>query len=123
MSDRLRWRIAYALDRLPWTCWANLVSWALERQSLRAIGQDWVPVYRRRVSVPPEVCTEGEAERDALRRENEALREALVEAVDALFAVGAWWQSSGDNAAYPSGRVVVALQIARAALAAGEATP
>lgn len=26
---RWRWRIAYALNRLPGTCWANLVSWAL----------------------------------------------------------------------------------------------
>jgi hypothetical protein len=25
----MRWRIAYALDRLPGMCWASLVPWAL----------------------------------------------------------------------------------------------
>ena len=24
-----RWNVAYLLNRLPWTCWADLVSWAL----------------------------------------------------------------------------------------------
>lgn len=27
-TDRLRWRIADAVNRLPCTCWAGLVSWA-----------------------------------------------------------------------------------------------
>lgn len=27
--DRWRWRVASAMDRLPRTCWANLVSYAL----------------------------------------------------------------------------------------------
>jgi hypothetical protein len=28
--EKLRWRIAYLLDRLPGQCWADLVSWALD---------------------------------------------------------------------------------------------
>jgi hypothetical protein len=27
--EKLRWRIAYLMDRLPGQCWANLVSFAL----------------------------------------------------------------------------------------------
>lgn len=33
-QNRVRWRIAYALNRLPCTCWANLVSWALHSRPL-----------------------------------------------------------------------------------------
>jgi hypothetical protein len=28
-----RWGAAELLNRLPWTCWASLVSWALDRDS------------------------------------------------------------------------------------------
>jgi hypothetical protein len=27
--SRIRWKIAGLLNRLPWFCWADLVSWAL----------------------------------------------------------------------------------------------
>jgi hypothetical protein len=40
--DRLRWRVAYALNRIPGMCWANLVSWALRYRSLRETRQDWM---------------------------------------------------------------------------------
>lgn len=29
LGERLRWRIAYLLDRSPRFCWADLVSWAM----------------------------------------------------------------------------------------------
>jgi hypothetical protein len=28
--ERARWRIAYALNRLPWKCWPTLATWALD---------------------------------------------------------------------------------------------
>lgn len=31
----LRWRIAYLLNRLPWTCWAELVQWVRRDKSDR----------------------------------------------------------------------------------------
>lgn len=31
---KARWRIAVALDRLPFTCWARLVDWALGSRAL-----------------------------------------------------------------------------------------
>lgn len=39
MTEKMRWRIAHLLDRLPWTCWTNLVTWALGWNPLREIGQ------------------------------------------------------------------------------------
>lgn len=35
--SRLRWTIAHHLNKLPWTCWTRLVSWALDggRQDVR----------------------------------------------------------------------------------------
>jgi hypothetical protein len=33
-QNRVRWSIASALDRLPWTCWTSLVSWALHSRPL-----------------------------------------------------------------------------------------
>lgn len=47
-QNRVRWRIAGWLNRLPRTCWANLVSWALHRRPLidrhgdGDIRQDWM---------------------------------------------------------------------------------
>lgn len=29
MMEWIRWRIAKQLGKLPWTCWASLVHWAL----------------------------------------------------------------------------------------------
>jgi hypothetical protein len=28
--ERLRWRLAYLLNRVPWVCWADLVSWVMQ---------------------------------------------------------------------------------------------
>lgn len=33
-QNRVRWTVAHNLNRLPWTCWANLVSWALHSRPL-----------------------------------------------------------------------------------------
>lgn len=33
-QNRVRWRAASALNRLPWMCWARLVDWALHRRPL-----------------------------------------------------------------------------------------
>ncbi len=33
-QNRVRWTMAHHLDRLPWTCWAALVSWALHYRPL-----------------------------------------------------------------------------------------
>jgi hypothetical protein len=47
-QNRVRWNIAYALNRLPRTCWANLVSWAMRSRPLIGrhgdgdIRQDWM---------------------------------------------------------------------------------
>jgi hypothetical protein len=38
--SRIRWRIAGWLDRLPFMCWANLVSWALGSAPLSDTRQD-----------------------------------------------------------------------------------
>lgn len=29
-GEGIRWRIAHLLNRLPWTCWTNLVCWAID---------------------------------------------------------------------------------------------
>lgn len=29
MRERLRWKLAYLLDRLPGQCWADLATWAM----------------------------------------------------------------------------------------------
>ena len=34
LAVKARWRLAYALNRLPFTCWAGLVSWALGSRPL-----------------------------------------------------------------------------------------
>lgn len=48
MRERLRWRIAYAFNRLPGQCWADLVSWALAGMRVsRKLGYSplpWRPV-------------------------------------------------------------------------------
>jgi hypothetical protein len=47
-QNRLRWWAAWQLNRLPWTCWANLVSWALHSRPLvdrngdGDVRQDWM---------------------------------------------------------------------------------
>lgn len=47
-QNRVRWSIAYHLNRLPWTCWANLVSWAMRSRPLidrngdGDVRQDWM---------------------------------------------------------------------------------
>lgn len=41
LVDKLRWIAASLLNRLPGMCWANLVGWALRRQTLRHARQDW----------------------------------------------------------------------------------
>jgi hypothetical protein len=40
MAERLRWWTARQLDRLPFTCWADLVGWAQGWHSLRDVRQD-----------------------------------------------------------------------------------
>lgn len=35
-QNRVRWTVASWLNRLPWTCWTNLVSWALHSRPLFA---------------------------------------------------------------------------------------
>jgi hypothetical protein len=45
---KFRWWFADLLNRLPWTCWANLVSWALgskplyDRHGDGDIRMDWI---------------------------------------------------------------------------------
>lgn len=40
LPERLRWRIATVLNKLPNQCWANLVSWALGDRGYRP----WQPI-------------------------------------------------------------------------------
>lgn len=40
--NKLRWRVADVLNRLPGMCWANLVSWALRSRPLTETRQDWM---------------------------------------------------------------------------------
>lgn len=35
LAAKIRWKIAYRLDRLPAFCWANLVDWALSSRAER----------------------------------------------------------------------------------------
>jgi hypothetical protein len=48
LTVKLRWKFADLLNRLPRTCWANLVSWALgskpliDRHGDGDIRQDWI---------------------------------------------------------------------------------
>lgn len=47
IGNRIRWRVAYSLNHLPGTCWANLVSWALGSRPLLSrdgddARQDWM---------------------------------------------------------------------------------
>ncbi|PXY27408.1 hypothetical protein [Prauserella muralis] len=39
---KARWRLAYALNRLPGMCWTNLVGWVLRSCRLRETRQDWL---------------------------------------------------------------------------------
>jgi hypothetical protein len=46
-QNRVRWTVAHHLDRLPWTCWANLVSWTTHSRPLLSrdgddMRQDWM---------------------------------------------------------------------------------
>lgn len=41
MRERLRWRIAHLLDRLPGQCWTNLACWAGRHDEKRL---PWFPV-------------------------------------------------------------------------------
>lgn len=43
IPQRLRWSIAYALNRVPWLCWAELATWALYGPSDkdRALPMPW----------------------------------------------------------------------------------
>lgn len=47
-QNRVRWSLAQALNRVPRTCWAHLVSWALHSRPLfdrygdGDIRQDWM---------------------------------------------------------------------------------
>jgi hypothetical protein len=44
MVERLRWRIACGLNRLPGSCWADLVSWALDgSKAARRVGDSVLP--------------------------------------------------------------------------------
>lgn len=41
----IRWKIANALNRLPKTCWVNLVEWAQSERriwDLRGVNQEWL---------------------------------------------------------------------------------
>jgi hypothetical protein len=46
-QNRVRWTVAHHLNHLPWTCWANLVSWAMHSRPLLSrdgddMRQDWM---------------------------------------------------------------------------------
>lgn len=40
--ERIRWRIAHLLNRLPGQCWADLVSWVVDMGSIRRVSP-WSP--------------------------------------------------------------------------------
>ena len=58
MSERLRWAIARLLDRLPGTCWADLVSWAQQPKAVdRPLWKDlpsWFLVAEEDRMIAPE---------------------------------------------------------------------
>lgn len=41
LPEKVRWHVAYLLDRLPGQCWADLVSWVLGRSGR---WSPWSPV-------------------------------------------------------------------------------
>ena len=41
MNAKLRWKIAYLLNRLPGQCWADLVRWAMRSSDQRG---PWSPI-------------------------------------------------------------------------------
>jgi len=45
MGDRIRWRIAYLLNRLPGQCWADLATWA-GQYGPEPIRNPWSPIDR-----------------------------------------------------------------------------
>jgi hypothetical protein len=63
MTEKLRWRIADLMDRLPGQCWADLASWAL--YGPRKVARDgesrlpWRPITA--------MCRRDAAENDQLR--------------------------------------------------------
>jgi hypothetical protein len=77
VSERIRWRIAYLLNRLPGQCWADLVSWAIDGpRSARQRGDNWLPwrtiTSTCRVIEPPndrcycgKICARLDATREA----------------------------------------------------------
>ena len=38
MIRKLRWRVAALLNRLPWTCWPRIVTWALDGRKIHGEG-------------------------------------------------------------------------------------
>jgi len=69
-QNRVRWTIAHHLNRLPRTCWANLVGWALhsrplfDRHGEDDIRQDWIC---RRDAIECGRCYCGKLTADAAR--------------------------------------------------------
>jgi hypothetical protein len=52
LAVRLRWRIAYLMNRLPGQCWADLVQWAVtERREHLERRLPWRPVGACRVDL------------------------------------------------------------------------
>lgn len=62
MSEKMRWRIANIVNRLPGQCWANLVSWAVDGpRACRSRGDSplpWRPIDSmcRQISPPNDRC-------------------------------------------------------------------
>ena len=44
IGERLRWRLAYLLNRLPNQCWADLVTWALGWREGNRNPLPWRPI-------------------------------------------------------------------------------
>ena len=64
MASRLRWRLAYALNRLPGQCWSDLVGWVL--RSPFTARHPWRPVTRtcREDAARTGACYCGKVRRD-----------------------------------------------------------
>nr|MDT0658066.1 hypothetical protein [Micromonospora sp. DSM 115978] len=70
-AERLRWRIAHLVERLPGQCWSGLVDWVLDqRPEGRSRGLPWATqrAYRCR-DIPPgcDGCYCGKLRRDGAR--------------------------------------------------------
>ena len=89
MSDKMRWRLAHLLDRLPFTCWASLVSWAMRGHGYtlrRCVDQrdcrrdaaegKFGDCYCGKISLPDQ-CIMGSTTEDAVRCVNRAERGEL----------------------------------------------